>query len=441
MHMLSSKCAPRPPGERKRLSAVRVLTLLVLASGVSGTLGATGCIWLDDFGKFKIGDAGPERDLPDGQTGLPESDAAAGGDAETSERCRDVDCSDLDKECMKGVCDPGTGECTTRSVADGEACFDGNPCTFSDSCKAGACSGQALDCSALDDECSDGMCDPETGGCKFGPNQASQPCDDANACTVNDRCTDDPDERCAGEDAPAGASCTDFETCTGTDAEPDACNGTGRCIAGGPVAEGTTCDDESNCTAADKCDGEGFCVGTPEREGQPCNEDCTSNTTCRAGRCIPSDDDVAPTYDSQCLFSFCGATSICQEKWKTDLVCHCGCGYEDPACSPCSPYMCQAHDGHEAARWCDDSGKPATNCPDSLKGDGKCDCGCQFDDPDCNGGDCCSGTGEAGCGDSYVEDCVCQNGLNGDSTCCSGEWTDRCAQLAVNLGCMLCPER
>jgi hypothetical protein len=101
--------------------------------------------------------------------------------------------------------------------------------------------------------------------------------------------------------------------------------------------------------------------------------------------------------------------------------------------------MCQTLGDHQAARWCDDTGKPADNCPDELKSDGKCDCGCQFDDPDCNGGSCCSGTGDAGCDNSYVEECVCARGLNGDPSCCTGEWTDRCAELAVNLGCMLCP--
>jgi hypothetical protein len=168
--------------------------------------------------------------------------------------------------------------------------------------------------------------------------------------------------------------------------------------------------------------------------------DCTSNTTCQAGECLPPKSDVAPAYDSRCLFSFCGDLSdLCQDRWKTDLVCHCGCGYEDPACSACSPYMCQSHTDHKAARWCDDTGKAAANCPDSLKNDGKCDCGCQFDDPDCNGGKCCSATGQSGCDNSYVEACVCDRRPNGDPSCCTEKWTDRCAQLAVNLGCMLCP--
>jgi hypothetical protein len=354
-----------------------------------------------------------------------------------------VDCSSLDSTCAKGSCDPGSGECRAQNLADGTACFDGNPCSFADSCKAGACAGEPLDCSALDDECSQGMCDSETGGCAFGPNRMSQPCDDANACTLNDRCTDDPTNRCLGEQAPVNTRCSDFNSCTGTEGDPDVCgereDGSGfGCTGGAPIAAGTSCDDESECTAADKCDGDGSCVGDAVREGEPCQQACASNTVCRSGQC-ETDDNTAPTYSNQCLFSFCGVSSICQEKWKTDLICHCGCGYEDPACSACSPYMCQTLGDHKAARWCDDTGKPADNCPDDLKNDGKCDCGCQFDDPDCNGSACCSGTGAAGCNDSYIEECVCARSPNGDPSCCTDEWTDRCAELAVNLGCMLCP--
>lgn len=423
--MLSSKSARGSAG--KRHSTVCALIVLVLT-----TIGSAGCIWLDDFGKFKIGDAGPrDRDArADG------SDGAA--DSATSERCKDVDCSDLDSPCTKGVCDPDSGECKAQNAAEGSACFDDDPCSVSDSCKEGKCTGEARDCSALDDDCSQGVCDPATGGCTYGPTSMSNACNDLDACTVNDRCTDDPAGPCRGELAAAGTPCDDFKSCTGTDSAPDKCDDKGQCQSGAAVAEGTLCDDDNECTASDKCDGEGSCTGDAVREGEPCRQACTSNTTCREGLCIP-DEDEALAYNNECLFSFCGISNICQEKWKTDLVCHCGCGYEDPACSACSPYMCRTLGDHKAARWCDTAGNAASNCPDSLKDDGKCDCGCQFEDPDCNGGACCSGTGAKGCNDSFIEECVCDRKPNGDPSCCDNEWTDRCAELAVNLGCMLCP--
>jgi hypothetical protein len=415
------------PGHARAYGVCALLLLtLQLSSG--------GCIWIDDFGKFKIGDAG-ERDIPDAQTGRPQTDAAA--DAS----CDAVDCKVFDGECSIGMCNPATGRCEALPKSDGTVCFDSNPCTFNDRCSKGICTGEGLDCSALNDDCSDGVCDPETGGCTFGPNVTSQSCDDLNACTIDDRCTDDPEQRCLGDNAPAGAKCTDFSSCTGTAAEPDACNDDGRCESGAPLAVGTDCNDETECTASDKCDENGECHGTPDREGAACQQPCSSNTICRKGACVPYVEGTAPEYNKQCLSSFCGLGDICQDKWKTDLTCQCGCGYEDSACSACSPYMCQNHADHSAARWCDKAGKLADNCPDSLKDDGKCDCGCQFDDPDCNGGTCCSGTGKKGCNDSYVEECVCQRTPNGDRSCCDTEWTDRCAQLAVNLGCMLCPAR
>lgn len=426
MHKLSSKCARG--SATSRYSAVCALLVLVLT-----TSGSAGCIWLDDFGKFKIGDAGP-RDLPDARA--DGSDAAA--DSATSERCKDVDCSDLDGECTKGVCNPASGKCEPQAAKDGTACFDANPCTVADTCNDGECLGEALDCSALDDDCSQGMCDPETGGCTFGPTSTSQSCNDLNGCTLNDRCTGDPDDLCRGELAPSGTVCDDFYSCTGTDAAPDKCDDKGMCQAGAPVAAGTRCDDDNECTISDRCDGEGVCDGDATREGEPCQQACASNTICQDGECSGKDGAVV-AYNNQCLTSFCGISNICQDKWKTDQVCQCGCGYEDSACSSCSSYMCQGLGDHKAARWCDSAGKPSSNCPDSLKNDGKCDCGCQFEDPDCNGGACCSGTSDKGCENSFVEDCVCNNKANGNAECCTNEWTDRCAELAVNLGCMICP--
>ncbi len=58
-----------------------------------------------------------------------------------------VDCSDLDEECVVGVCDPESGECLAEPVDDGTACDDGRLCTEEDSCQEGECvSGEPVVC-------------------------------------------------------------------------------------------------------------------------------------------------------------------------------------------------------------------------------------------------------------------------------------------------------
>jgi len=409
-----------------RESVVSLPRLLRALLAVALALGCAQCMWLDDFDKFKIGDAG----AVDARTGQMTAD---GGPAD---RCRDVNCGKMDAECVRGMCDPETGECKAVPVADGQSCFDGNACSSGDVCRAGECVGEPIDCSSWDLECSQGMCDPATGACVFGPGM-SQACDDANACTSNDRCSDT--GVCLGSNVAAGSPCSDFEDCTGTADKPDQCDDNGKCQRGASLPAGTSCDDDNECTTSDRCNTSGRCDGSATREGQPCRTACTSNTTCRNGDCVPPADS-APAYDSGCVLNLCGSTRICQEDWRNDRVCQCGCGYDDADCDDaCSPRMCVNGANHKAARWCDRDGKAIGNCPDSLKGDGKCDCGCQFTDPDCEGGACCSATGEAGCDNAFVEACVCQHETNPDEECCTGSWTQRCAELAVSLGCAVCP--
>lgn len=410
-----------------RESVVSRPRLLRALFALSLAMGSTSCMWLDDFDKFKIGDAGA---LPDAQTSQGKADAGPG------DRCRDVNCGKMDAECMRGMCDPATGECKAVAVEDGQTCFDGNPCSSGDVCRAGECAGEPIDCSSWDLACSQGMCDPATGACVFGPTM-SKSCDDANPCTLDDRCSDQ--GVCDGTAAAAGAKCDDFNDCTGTADKADACDGSKGCQPGGPVAQGTSCNDDNECTNNERCNSTGSCVGAPTREGQPCERDCTSNTTCQKGECAPPSGD-ALGYAPKCLQNYChGLTSLCRDEWKHDRVCQCGCGDDSDCNDACSPHMCVSQSDHKAARWCDKDGKAIDNCPDSLKGDGKCDCGCQFVDPDCSGGACCSDAGKDGCTNAFVRSCVCDAPTTKDDSCCTGDWTQRCADLAVNLGCMVCP--
>ena len=105
-----------------------------------------------------------------------------------------------------------SGTVTCSSCLTGE-CHDQNPCTL-DTCTA-------------------------TEGCANLP--ISRDCDDGDACTALDVCSDG---ACAGVIAPA---CDDFNPCT-----QDACQPDVGCTAS-PVADNTPCDDGDACALADAC--------------------------------------------------------------------------------------------------------------------------------------------------------------------------------------------
>jgi hypothetical protein len=61
------------------------------------------------------------------------------------------------------TCSGTTGECPTDvDKPDGTGCDDGSACTEDDSCLAGACTGETIDCNH-DDTCSTDSCDPSSG--------------------------------------------------------------------------------------------------------------------------------------------------------------------------------------------------------------------------------------------------------------------------------------
>ncbi len=104
---------------------------------------AVGCLLI--LGAWACAEGEPRPPGPiDATVGLdaePEPDAAG--------PCRDVDCSALNDSCNLGVCDPDTGACEAVAAMDGTACDDGDACTVEETCQMGACAGAALDCSAM----------------------------------------------------------------------------------------------------------------------------------------------------------------------------------------------------------------------------------------------------------------------------------------------------
>jgi len=69
-----------------------------------------------------------------------------------------VDCSAFEDDCNAGVCNPGTGECEAEPANEGGACDDLDACTEDDVCASGVCAGTLTDCDGdtvcdLDDNC------------------------------------------------------------------------------------------------------------------------------------------------------------------------------------------------------------------------------------------------------------------------------------------------
>lgn len=97
--------------------------------------------------------------------------------------------------CTDDLCDPVDGCFFADNTA---ACEDGNACTTADTCSGGACAGGAPLACNDGNVCTDDTCDP-VDGCVFPANTA--PCNDGDACSVNDQC--------------AGGSCLPGATCVG----------------------------------------------------------------------------------------------------------------------------------------------------------------------------------------------------------------------------------
>jgi hypothetical protein len=196
-------------------------------------------------------------------------------------------------DCTADSCAPESG-CVHVTAPEGSACTDGNACTNSDKCTAGKCVGVGTQCND-NNPCTDDLCGPEWGGCYFPPN--SKPCDDNNMCTTGDTCTD-------GACKSTGTLvCGDGNPCTDDLCDPvigcflkyntAACDDKNACTIGdtcsNSVCAGTAplaCDDGNPCTN-DSCNPASGCVFAPNTN--PCNDNnpCTTGDACAEGSCKP----------------------------------------------------------------------------------------------------------------------------------------------------------
>src|SRR5207247_2367401 len=100
-----------------------------------------------------------------------------------------VVCTAADQCHTAGTYDRTAGGCSNPAKPNGTSCNDANACTQSDTCQAGACVGaNPVVCTAANQCHTAGTCDPTTGTCSNPAKLNGAPCYDGDACTRSDTC-------------------------------------------------------------------------------------------------------------------------------------------------------------------------------------------------------------------------------------------------------------
>jgi hypothetical protein len=293
--------------------------------------------------------------------------------------------------CLAAICDPATGACSEIADGEGLACDDSNACTVNETCSDGECgSGSEVNCND-GNPCTDDSCDLDS-GCAHLPNTA--PCNDGDVCTTADQCDSG---ACLG-----GPSliCDDGDVCNGT----ESCDSDVGCLAG----QSLLCDDGDICNGIESCLAETGCKAGQSLQcddGNLCTDDsCDSDVGCQhTTNLSPCDDGNACTVGDGCKNGICApgnAFSCNDEDLCTDDACDPGSGCIHLLNSaPCDDGdLCTTTDQCSLGQ-CTGSGNLV--CDDgNLYTDDKCnpDSGCQFvpnvapcDDGNvCTDGDKCS---------------------------------------------------
>ena len=320
--------------------------------------------------------------------------------------------ADDGNQCTDEVCTNGTPGHPNKAA--GAACSDGNGCTQTDTCQAGACVGNnPVTCMALD-QCHDpGVCNPASGMCS-NPNKSNgTTCTDSNACTQMDSCQNGTcvganpvvctalDQChsvgtcntmtgvCSNPNKSNGTTCNDNNLCTQT----DTCQ-TGVCTGSNPV----TCTALDQCHTAGTCDMvTGMCSNPAKANGAACTDAnaCTQSDTCQNGTCVGANPVVCTALDQCHNVGTCNTgTGVCSNPNKANnTACNDSnaCTQSDTCqngtCTGANPVVCTAMDA------CHDVGTCNTGtgvCSNPAKANGTaCNDGslCTTSDV-CTGGTC-----------------------------------------------------
>ncbi len=220
------------------------------------------------------------------------------------------ECSNGGKECLVGFCDGTAKACTTKPVAKSTACTDGNACTLNDSCDgAGSCAnGTAKSCPG--DACNGGTCDIKTGTCGVAPKANGTACNDGNLCTQTDGCNGA--GKCLG---------TNPKVCAGDSCNDGVCDAASGVCGKKAKANGTTCEDGSDCTSGDKCNA-GTCTGGTYTCVCKVDVDCDDKNSCTKDVCAKVGTALT-CQNSPTAGALCDDKDICTTKDSCDTAGKC----------------------------------------------------------------------------------------------------------------------
>ncbi len=295
--------------------------------------------------------------------------------------------------CTEDKCDKVAG-CLYPNVAVGTKCDDGNACTLADSCTEAACAGKAIVCND-NNPCTDDACDIAT-GCTYTNNE--------NPCTDNDECTNG--DVCASAACKSGVTknCDDGNTCTFDQCVPSYKGGCYHLAKQSPCCTGLTsvCDDNNPCTSDDCDPTTSACIYTNNSAACDDKNACSSADICSSGACAGSS--VTCNDSNPCTNDSCDTAKGCVFTPIAANACDDGKPCTDDACDPVAGC---AHSNNTAA--CDDN----DNCTvDDACKDGACASGPARN---CDDGNVCS-----------VDKCIpniaggCYH-LATNSPCCTGQ--------------------
>ncbi len=207
----------------------------------------------------------------------------------------DIDCSYLDDQCSQGVCNEDNDNCETQAANESLSCDDGLFCTIDDQCDDGVCSGDVRDCGD-GVSCTVDSCDEVNDIIVHTANDSL--CDDDVDCT-DDTCDAVNDCQYTANDTNCdnGLFCDGEEYC---DAVLDCQDGTEINCSTNDLAEIAACDDDSDDNPftldfatgfTSTCDEEndqcttGLYVYIHTCDKNQCNAECESDGDCQATDC------------------------------------------------------------------------------------------------------------------------------------------------------------
>ncbi len=238
---------------------------------------------------------------------------------------------------------------------------------------------------------------------------------------------------------PGGTACT---TVTNPCESPGVCSGSGQCGGGGFQPAGTACGSSTvtECTAADSCDGAGFCLDNHMASGTFCgsstNTECNLRDTCNGtGACQPNLQPYGTTCGSSSSTTcdspdFCDGTGICLTNWvPSSEVCRAAASDCDVAENCDGAGACPANSYKSSGTACGSSSNTECDNPDTCNATGTC-----LVNNEPNGTNCGDAGGPCINQDTCSGGACIDNGFKPNTTVCNDNLfctlTDRCSGVS-----------